>query len=411
MSDPRPISIALVGIGGYGNHYVSSLLDTASRNDFKFVGAIDPSPASCRRLIDLHARGVPLFPSLDACYVAVRPDLVVISSPLQHHAQQSCFALRNGSHVLCEKPLCATPEQARLMAGERDRTGRLVAVGYQWSFSAAIQQLKDDVLSGVLGQPLRLRTTVLWPRDGAYYARNKWAGAKRDAAGNWVLDSPVNNACAHFLHNMLYVLGPQTDLSAEPARVTAELYRANPIENYDTAALRCITRDGVELLFIVSHATATSRGPIFSYEFENATVEFDDVANGEIRAKFKDGTVKSYGSPERPRDEKLWKAVDAIHADEPTVCGIEAAAAHTKCVWAAQQSSVDASAFPSSLLRADASGRFGSRRVWVDGLEDELAQCFDQWALPSELSLKWASASCEVAVDVDIPPRPSIARV
>ena len=40
---------------------------------------------------------------------------------------------------------------------------------------------------------------------------------------------------------MLYVLGKTPDTSAQPHSVTAELYRANPIENYDTAAIRCTT--------------------------------------------------------------------------------------------------------------------------------------------------------------------------
>jgi len=144
----------------------------------------------------------------------------------------------------------------------RDRTGKSVAIGYQWSFSEAIQKLKHDVMQLSLGKAKRLKTLVLWPRDEAYFARNRWAGAIKDAKGNPVLDSPVNNACAHYLHNMLYVLGHCVDRSAQPRRVTAELYRAQPIQNYDTAAIRVITLDGTELLFIVSHSTAIQRGPI-----------------------------------------------------------------------------------------------------------------------------------------------------
>ena len=105
-------------------------------------------------------------------------------------------ALAHGSHVLCEKPLCVTPADATAMTRARDAAGRQVAIGYQWSFSAAIQRLKADILAGVLGRPKRMRCLVLWPRDETYYGRNRWAGAKRDAHGNLVLDRPVNNACA-----------------------------------------------------------------------------------------------------------------------------------------------------------------------------------------------------------------------
>ena len=178
-----PISIALVGIGGYGNNFVTALLDAPVEREIRIAGTIDPSPTSCRRLGDLKARGVPLYPTLDAFYAAGKADLVVVSSPLHFHAAQTCQALEQGAHVLCEKPLCVTIEQARQMRDARDRAKKTVAIGYQWSFSAAIQKLKADVMSGVLGRPKRLKTLVLWPRDESYYSRNRWAGAIAGCAG------------------------------------------------------------------------------------------------------------------------------------------------------------------------------------------------------------------------------------
>jgi predicted dehydrogenase len=393
----KQLSIALVGIGGYGIHYVTPLLDAVNQNSFHLVATVDPSPKNCKRLADLEARRVPIYPSLDAFNKQAGADLVVLCTPLHLHASQTCAALARGSNVLCEKPLCATPDEARAMATARDRAGKHVAIGYQWSFSRAIQQLKSDILSGILGEPKRLRSLVLWPRDEAYYRRNRWAGAIKNSQGNWVLDSPVNNACAHYLHNMLYVLGPQIDRSAQPERVTAELYRAHPIENYDTAALRCCTRSGVEILFIVSHATDSSRGPIFSYEFERGSVEYSDKPGAAIVARFNDGTTKSYGTPNEQRDRKLWLTLEAIRNGGPPLCGIEAAAAHTQCVWAAQQSGQEIGAFPKSLVKV--SGPDGSRRTSVDGLAEALEQCYQQWKLPSELRLGWAKPAREIVID------------
>ena len=348
----RNLSVALVGIGGYGNTYVNAMLDAPERDAFAISAAIDPSPSACRRLAELQARGVPLYPTLEAFYAAGnRADLAVISTPIFLHARHTALALANGAHVLCEKPLCSTPDEAQAMTDARDAAGGHVAVGYQWSFSRAIRELKRDILAGLLGRPRRLRTIVLWPRDESYYRRNRWAGVQRDASGHWVGDSPVNNACAHYLHNMLYVTGPATDRSAEPSVLTAELYRAHAIENYDTAALRCRTTDGVEFLFVVSHATASRVGPVFSYEFERATVEFTDAPGGAIVARFVDGSTKSSGSPNDGREAKLWLTMDAVRTGAPTLCGIEAATPHVRCAWAAQQSMRDIVAFPPSRVR------------------------------------------------------------
>jgi predicted dehydrogenase len=393
------LSVALAGIGGYGIHYLAPLLDAADQSAYQLVAAIDPAPQACKRLADLQKRGLAIYPSLDAFQNARFADLLIICTPLHLHASQTCAALAHGSNILCEKPLCATPDQGREMLDARDREKKHVAIGYQWSYSPAIQQLKADVLSGFLGKALRLKSLVLWPRDESYYRRNAWAGALKDSRGDWVLDSPVNNAAAHYLHNMLYVLGERTDRSATPARVSAELYRANAIENYDTAAMRCFTRDGVQILFIVSHATQEMIGPIFHYEFERAVVEFANPRDGPIVARFADGSSKSYGNPNDSRDRKLWMTIEAIRGGTEPLCGIEAAAAHTRCVWAAQQSTPDIAVFPQSQMRI--SGPPGKRLTSVDGLGETLRNCYEQWMLPGEPGTSWSRPAKEITIRDD----------
>ena len=389
------ISIALVGVGGYGNHYVNELLDT-SESGFRVVAAIDPSPKSCRRLDELKARGVELFESLERFYAKGRADLTIVCSPLHMHADHTCAALEHGSHVLCEKPLCVTPAQIKRIVQARDAAQKHVAIGYQWSFSRAIQSLKGDILAGKFGRPKRMKSMVLWPRDEVYYSRNRWAGAIRDATGNWVLDSPVNNACAHYLHNLLYLARTQIDRSAQPTSVTAELYRAQRIENYDTAALRCTSSDGVEFLFIASHSTAYRKGPCFSCELERGVVEFEDRPEATILARFADGSVKDYGSPADPRDRKLWDTIEAIRVGADSVCGIEAASAHTLAAWAAQASMPEIAGFDSSLVRV--TGEAPARKTSVNGLGEILERCYERWALPSELRATWTRSGREVLV-------------
>ena len=392
------MNIALIGIGGYGSIYVSALLDANEADQgFHFLAAADPTPALCDRLEELQGRQVAIYGSLDALYVEHRPDLVVIASPFHLHCSQTIQALSNGSHVLCEKPMCVTVEQAREMSRAADRARRHVAIGYQWSFSPAIQRLKADIASGLFGEARQLKTMVLWPRDETYYGRNRWAGRSRDPQGRPIFDSPVANACAHYLHNMLYVLGEAADRSAVPARVTAELYRAHAIENYDTGALRCWTDRGAEIQFFVSHATKQSRGPQFVYEFERATVTYAEQGGSEIVAHLADGTRRTYGSPWAASDVgKLWSTLDAIRAGRPPLCGIAAAVAQTQVTAAAQQSVRQVTPFPAGLVRT--AGEPGSRKTWVADLDDQLERCFDAGKLPSELGLDWAVAGAEVEV-------------
>jgi predicted dehydrogenase len=411
MTMGHDVSIALVGIGGYGAVYGSALLGTDASAGHRLVAAVDPYADLSPHRAALVRRGIPIHASLDSLFGSgQRPiDLVVVSSPIHLHGQHAAAALAHDSHVLCEKPVCVTPEQSIEMMRVRDEHARQVSVGYQWSFSPAIQRLKRDILAGMLGEPRRLSTLVMWPRDEAYYLRNRWAGRRYTSQGVPVFDSPVNNACAHYLHNMLYVLGDQPSHSAAPARVVAELYRANAVETYDTAAIRCwTTGGGVEIVFLVSHATRVCRGPVFRFEFSDATVTYDEDCGeavgeeggggrGRIVATFKDGTTRDYGVPPDGTDMgKLWAAVESVRVGTPTLCGIEASLPQTQVAWAAQQSMPQVKSIPRELLRVD--GMNGKRRTWVQGLDGALVRCFEQNRLPSELGEAWAVAGREVNV-------------
>jgi predicted dehydrogenase len=383
--------IALVGLGGYGEGYVRELLQPPADRGVQLVAGIDPVPERCQSLPELEQAGIPILPSLQDFLVQDHADLVVLASPIHMHATQTCLALAYDSHVLCEKPVCALIQDAQRMAEAEQRAGKFVAIGYQWSFTSAIQALKRDIMSGVLGQPKRLKTCVLWPRAASYYHRNHWAGRIKTDAGDWVLDSPANNAMAHYLHNMLYVLGGTVSTSTRPVSVQAELYRANPIENYDAAALRVVTEGNVEILFYGAHTVQDITHPTFSFEFETATVNYTAFSETGITARFSNGKTKLYGDPNAPGAgwEKLWQCVESIYTHEPVACGIEAASAQTRCINGAQES-CEITPVPAEFVRKNPVGE-SDTLTWVVGLQEALLRGYDLDCLPSETKvLPWA---------------------
>ena len=395
----EPVSLVMVGVGGMGAVYLQALLERQDEGLFRIAGAVDPQPNRCKQYVEMRAMGVPCFVSLQDFYRNRKADLAVLSSPIQVHMPQTTYALAKESYVLCEKPAAGTIQGLRGGLEAERASGRWVAVGYQWSFSPAVQALKADILAGLFGAPRKLKCLYLWPRDEGYYARNDWAGRKRDAEGAWVLDSPVQNAMAHDLHNMFYLLGPETARSARPAAVEAELYRANAIENFDTAAARIRTEAGVEILFLVSHASAADRGPVVRYEFEKAVVRCDSRTSG-LWAEFPDGTRKDYGRPDAEPMAKLWQSIAGAREGGPRpLCGLEAAASQTLCVNGLQDSMPEIRDFPAGLVRSvegPAAPRSvvetpGARRRVVDGLDEALADCYDKEKLPSELGLAWSA--------------------
>jgi predicted dehydrogenase len=413
MSDTGagPVTILMVAIGGYGAHYLDALLALASPQQprCRLAGVVDPMAMQSPAWPVVGALDVPVRSSIEEFYAdGHRADLAVIASPIHWHVPQSIVALSNGSAVLCDKPLGATIQEAEDLIRARRRSGRWVMVGYQWSFSSAILALKCDILAGLFGRPIACAALCCWPRDLAYYGRNDWAGRLRDeTTGRWILDGPANNAMAHYLHNLFFLLGPKTHLSARPGSVRAEMYRAYPIESCDTAICRVMTEGGVELLFYASHATEHTLAPRFRLEFEDAVITCGEEEGSDVVAVDRKGQRKRYGTPDdTPQFHKLGVAIDCASSDlerasestaSRTVCGPEAAMSQTLCVNGMHDSVPDAACFPSSLVRREGA----PERLFVPGLDELLVHCYEKRILPSEVDdgrAPWAVAGRTVTL-------------
>ena len=394
------VRVVLVGLGGYGQSYVQAVLADGDAHGVALVGGVDPRPEGCERLADLVAAGVPIVSSLAEFYREAQADLAVISAPIQFHEPLSRLAIENGSHVLCEKPLAATVAEARRMADFARRAGRFLAIGYQWSFADATQTLKRDIMAGTFGAPIRLKTMTQWPRNAGYYARSPWAGRQRMDDGAWVLDSPVNNATAHYLHHLLYLTGATQTTSARPVHLQAELYRANPIGNFDTGFLRGRLDNGAEMLYMASHAVPSHIGPVCQYDFEHAVIHNCFPGWDAFVARFKDGRLVRYGDADRTGCNKLWDCVDAVRTGVPVACDVETATAQTLCVNAAALSCPEVTPFDQSLIRTVGNGP--DQVTYVQDLQPVFSLCWGMDALPAELGCTpWAVAGKAVDIDAD----------
>ena len=85
------------------------------------------------------------------------------------HAEITIAALDAGKHVICEKPMSVTAEEGRAMLEARDRSGKVLAVGYQHKFDADVIYAREESMAGELGeiyhgkcQVLRRRGAPTW---------------------------------------------------------------------------------------------------------------------------------------------------------------------------------------------------------------------------------------------------------
>jgi predicted dehydrogenase len=77
---------------------------------------------------------------------------VVVANPLHRRIVEGLLAA--GKHVLCEKPMVPTVEDAEAMVAAAEASGRETGVGFVFRRSPAIAAIRDQIASGAIGRPL-----------------------------------------------------------------------------------------------------------------------------------------------------------------------------------------------------------------------------------------------------------------
>ena len=381
----KKVKVLLAGIGGYGKLITNEILNNYDKLDVELCAVADPFPDGNERLDEIKALGAKVYSDMEEFFKTGNVDLTVISTPIQFHTKHIITALEHGSNVLCEKPLCADEKDIEKLIAARDKAGKFVYIGYQWSFSKAIEELKADISAGLFGKPLNLKTLVVWPRNADYFSRGTgWAGKISLPSGELVYDSIANNAAAHYLHNMFYVLGSKVNEALAPDSFEAVLLRTNNIENFDTADIICKFGGGFEARFTATHTTKETLNPCFDYAFEKGRVLFcldtqpeDNGAAAEkyvpndITAYFADGSVKHYGNPYENERRKLYIALDTVRELENGYerCGLETAAVHTRFINALQRNA-EIKNVKKDLVKVE------GKMTYVDGLFDAVKEIY-----------------------------------
>lgn len=140
MTQAAGLRIGVVGTGALGRHHVRILAELPGAD---LVGIYDQRPEVAAELAQKH--GTESCASLEE--LAERVEAVVLAVPTFAHAQLGCELLGRGIHLMVEKPMASTLEEAdRLLAAAGDR---VLAVGHVEFYNPAVQALLG------LGEPAR----------------------------------------------------------------------------------------------------------------------------------------------------------------------------------------------------------------------------------------------------------------
>jgi phthalate 4,5-cis-dihydrodiol dehydrogenase len=144
----QKLGLGIVGLGGAA---VNMLPAFRKSPYFDIVAAADIDPVILGRFAQDHA-GVATYNSVEQLCADQKVKLVYIGTPTSLHSEQARIALEHGKHVLIEKPMAVTLEDAEVMIATADRNGMLLGVNVKHSFETRIQKIRAIAQSGELGR-------------------------------------------------------------------------------------------------------------------------------------------------------------------------------------------------------------------------------------------------------------------
>lgn len=201
-----PIRVGIAGLGRSGwNIHATCIRKMPER----FVVAAVTDPGADRRAEAQRELGATPYDDFDGLIGDPRVDVVVVASPNRMHADQACAAMRAGKHVVCEKPMGLTRDEADRMIRVSEETGRVLAPFQNRRYEPHFLKVKELIDSGRLGRILQIRIT--WNQ---FTRRWDWQTLRSCGGGS------LNNHCAHLLDHALQLFG-----ESEP-RVFADLKRS-----------------------------------------------------------------------------------------------------------------------------------------------------------------------------------------
>ena len=186
------IKIGIIGCGGIANQkHLPALRNQAHRAEL--VAFCDLIPARAEKAAaEYGAPDAKTYTDYHDLLADPAIEVVHMLTPNVSHCEISVAALEAGKHVMCEKPMAATVEDAKRMMDAYQRSGKLFTIGYQNRYRPDSQALKRLCGDGELGEiyyaqahALRRRGVPTW---GVFTDKSKQGGGPLIDIGTHSLD-------------------------------------------------------------------------------------------------------------------------------------------------------------------------------------------------------------------------------
>ena len=264
------IRLGIIGCGGNSSGHARRMNENP---DVQIVGTCDVNTDIANSYID---RNLPelnprpaAFDNIPAMLDETAPDAVVISTPHTLHFEHGMQALNAGCHVLVEKPMVTSAQDAYTLAEKVKETGKVFTIGYNTPCSANFYYIRECIRNQALGK-LELVTGYI-TQNWLHATKGAWRQVPELSGGGQAYDSG-----AHLFNSLCWSVESNV----------AEVHSF--IDNHGAAvdinsSTNIRFEDGVFAAIVISGNCPSPGGTHMALIFENGRIEVDGWGGGWIR--------------------------------------------------------------------------------------------------------------------------------
>lgn len=284
-----PVGAALIGSGFMGQVHAHALRAAG----VPIIGVASSSPASATEAATRLGIGR-AYADLDELLTDEAVTLVHVLTPNVTHAGLAAAALDAGRHVICEKPLATTTNEAANLVQRASAAGLIAAVPFVYRFHPMVRAARDRIARGETGR--------LYSVQGAYL--QDWLLTADD--DNWRVDAGeggVSRAFAdigsHLCDLLEFIAGERiTRLVARTRTVHAER-GGRAVETEDLVGVLAELRDGALVSLLVSQvAPGRKNGLVIELHGERESLRFEQERPEELWIGRRRGSLWQLRNPD-----------------------------------------------------------------------------------------------------------------
>ncbi len=196
---------ALIGCGRISTNHMKAAIN----NKLEIVGVCDIIPNKMDEILEKHGlekrTNIHRYTNYKDLLESEKPSLVSIATESGNHAEIALYCIEKGVHVIIEKPMAMSIEDANKIINMADEKNVKVSACHQNRFNIAVQELRKAIENGRFGKISHGSIHVRWNRNHGYYDQASWRGT-------WAQDGgALMNQCIHGIDLLRWMMGDDVE--------------------------------------------------------------------------------------------------------------------------------------------------------------------------------------------------------